>query len=190
MGANASSAFAGNDELIAFMEQINKQFVIGGAFVFHGSPDLPPCFGHTFKLGVGFIRRRKHGVFHHICGDQTLFRIFLDGAVPVYALLTGATMADTAAQWGLNAALYSCPIVWIIILIIARVALHGSPNLRPCFGHGFKFGIGFICRRKHGIFHHFSGDQAFFCILFDGTFRNPHILFNGSWPKQVLSCWI
>ena len=31
MGANASSAFAGNDELIAFMEQINKQFVIGGA---------------------------------------------------------------------------------------------------------------------------------------------------------------
>ena len=44
-------------------------------------------------------------------------------AVPAYALLTGATMADTAAQWGLNAALYSCPIVWIIILIIALVAL-------------------------------------------------------------------
>lgn len=31
MGANASSAFSGNDELIAFMEQVNKQFVIGGA---------------------------------------------------------------------------------------------------------------------------------------------------------------
>lgn len=31
MGANAKSAFSGNDELIAFMEQVNKQFVIGGA---------------------------------------------------------------------------------------------------------------------------------------------------------------
>ena len=31
MGANARSAFSGNDELIAFMEQVNKQFVIGGA---------------------------------------------------------------------------------------------------------------------------------------------------------------
>ena len=31
MGANAGSAFSSNDELIAFMEQVNKQFVIGGA---------------------------------------------------------------------------------------------------------------------------------------------------------------
>ena len=44
-------------------------------------------------------------------------------AVPAYALLTGATMADTAAQWGLNGALYACPLVWIILLIIALVAL-------------------------------------------------------------------
>lgn len=44
-------------------------------------------------------------------------------AVPVYAALTGATMANTAAQWGLNAAMYACPIVWIIILIIALIAL-------------------------------------------------------------------
>lgn len=31
MGANAGRAFESNDELIAFMEQVNKQFVIGGA---------------------------------------------------------------------------------------------------------------------------------------------------------------
>ncbi len=31
MGSNAGAAFSGNGELIAFMEQINKQFVIGGA---------------------------------------------------------------------------------------------------------------------------------------------------------------
>lgn len=37
--------------------------------------------------------------------------------------LTTATAAETAAQYGLNAALYACPLVWIIILIIALVAL-------------------------------------------------------------------
>lgn len=31
MGANAGAAFSSNDELIVFMEQVNKQFVIGGA---------------------------------------------------------------------------------------------------------------------------------------------------------------
>ena len=31
MGANAGAAFTSNDELSAFMEQVNKQFVIGGA---------------------------------------------------------------------------------------------------------------------------------------------------------------
>lgn len=31
MGANAGAAFTSNDEIIAFMEQVNKQFVIGGA---------------------------------------------------------------------------------------------------------------------------------------------------------------
>jgi tape measure domain-containing protein len=38
--------------------------------------------------------------------------------------LTAATpAAETAAQYGLNAALYACPLVWIIILVIALVAL-------------------------------------------------------------------
>lgn len=44
-------------------------------------------------------------------------------AVPAYALFTGATMASTAAQWGLNAALYACPLVWIMIIIIAIIAV-------------------------------------------------------------------
>ena len=36
---------------------------------------------------------------------------------------TGATFAATAAQHGLNAALWACPITWIIVLIIALIAL-------------------------------------------------------------------
>lgn len=39
------------------------------------------------------------------------------------AMETGATFAATAAQYGFNAALYACPITWIIILIIALIAL-------------------------------------------------------------------
>ncbi|MFR6380699.1 MAG: hypothetical protein ACLUNZ_13875 [Evtepia sp.] len=37
--------------------------------------------------------------------------------------LTAVTAAETAAQYGLNAAMYACPIVWIIMLILALVAL-------------------------------------------------------------------
>lgn len=39
------------------------------------------------------------------------------------ALATGATFTYTAAQHGLNAALYACPLTWYILLIIALIAL-------------------------------------------------------------------
>ena len=38
-------------------------------------------------------------------------------------LVTRATWAQATAQYGLNGAMYACPIVWIIILIIALIAL-------------------------------------------------------------------
>ena len=37
-------------------------------------------------------------------------------------MATGATLAETAAQYGLNAALAACPITWIIVAIIAVIA--------------------------------------------------------------------
>jgi len=39
------------------------------------------------------------------------------------AMSTGATFTAAAAQHGLNAALYACPLTWIISLIIALIAL-------------------------------------------------------------------
>jgi len=39
------------------------------------------------------------------------------------ALLTKATWAQAKAQFGLNGAMYSCPIVWIMIAIIALIAV-------------------------------------------------------------------
>ncbi len=38
-------------------------------------------------------------------------------------IATGATWAQTTAQMGLNGAMYACPIVWIIMLIIALIAI-------------------------------------------------------------------
>ncbi|OOM82333.1 hypothetical protein CLPUN_03020 [Clostridium puniceum] len=38
-------------------------------------------------------------------------------------LQAGETMAATTAQWGLNAALYACPITWVVIAIIAFIAI-------------------------------------------------------------------
>lgn len=43
------------------------------------------------------------------------------GASAMFA--TGATMAQTAAQWGLNAALMANPITWIILAIVAFIAV-------------------------------------------------------------------
>ena len=60
--------------------------------------------------GVGLISQGIH--------------IAMAGAKMIQLAATGAlTAAETAAQYGLNAALYACPLVWIIILIIALVAL-------------------------------------------------------------------
>ena len=43
--------------------------------------------------------------------------------VAALAAQTGATISATAAQMGLNGAMYACPIVWIIMLIIALIAI-------------------------------------------------------------------
>lgn len=54
-------------------------------------------------------------------------KIALCVASYAHAAATGAevsaTAAATAAQYGLNTAMYACPIVWIIVLVIALIAL-------------------------------------------------------------------
>lgn len=49
--------------------------------------------------------------------------VAMSAKIGITAALTGSTMAATAAQMGYNGALYACPIVWIIILIIALIAI-------------------------------------------------------------------
>ena len=47
----------------------------------------------------------------------------MSAKIGVMAALTGQTMAATAAQMGYNGALYACPVVWIIMLLIALIAI-------------------------------------------------------------------
>lgn len=46
----------------------------------------------------------------------------MSAKIGITAALTGSTMAATAAQMGYNGALYACPIVWIVVLVIALIA--------------------------------------------------------------------
>lgn len=84
----------------------------------------PIILGAAGALGVyyGWLLLTK-GAELAVAAAQGVVTLLKMLAVPVYAALTGATMAETAAQWGLNSAMYACPVVWIIILIIALIAL-------------------------------------------------------------------
>lgn len=59
---------------------------------------------------------------------------------------TSATWAATTAQLGLNSAMYACPIVWIIIAVIALVALfYAAVAAVNKFAGTTKSATGFIC---------------------------------------------
>ncbi len=51
------------------------------------------------------------------------YNLLMSAKIGIMALVTGSTMAATAAQMGYNGALYACPVVWIMIAIIALIAV-------------------------------------------------------------------
>lgn len=255
MGANAGRAFESNDELIAFMEQVNKQFVIGGATaegqsaamlqltqamaagalrgeelnsILENAPGIARAIESYMGVAEGSIKSyAEEGLitadvvknallsvadetnakfesmpmtWAQICtkmqntalaafepvltrlnqvANSAQFNTVIDGAINGLAMLasvatgvldllingasfvvdnwswisplvyglvaafiaynavalitnginaaalmmsTGATFAQTAAQYGLNAALAACPITWIVVAVIALVA--------------------------------------------------------------------
>ena len=71
---------------------------------------------YGWQLAVNMINAISKGI-HVAMAVAQMIHAAATGA------LTAATAAEIAAQNGLNAALYACPIVWIIILIIALIAL-------------------------------------------------------------------
>ncbi len=54
---------------------------------------------------------------------SAIHSVAMSAKIGIMAALSGTTMAATAAQMGYNGALYACPIVWIIMLVIALIAV-------------------------------------------------------------------
>lgn len=71
---------------------------------------------YGWQLAVNMINAISKGI-HVAMAVAQMIHAAATGA------LTAATAAEIATQNGLNAALYACPIVWIIVLIIALIAL-------------------------------------------------------------------
>lgn len=100
--------------------------LIGGAalVVDNWSWISPIILGVTAALGVYYGRLLAVNALEAISKG---IKIAMCIASYAKAAATGAevsaTTAATAAQYGLNTAMYACPLVWIIILIIALVAL-------------------------------------------------------------------
>lgn len=64
----------------------------------------------------------------------------------VMGALTTATATQTAVQYGLNTALYACPLVWIIILIIALISvIYAVCSALAKMTGAANTGFGFIC---------------------------------------------
>lgn len=97
---------------------------VGAAFYDNWSWISPIILGVTAALGVYYGRLLAVNALEAISNG---IKIAMCIASYAKAAATGAevsaTTAATAAQYGLNTALYACPIVWIIILVIALVAL-------------------------------------------------------------------
>ena len=68
------------------------------------------------QLAANAVSFISHGI-HLAMAAAQMIHLAATGA------LTAATAAATATQYGLNSALYACPLVWIIILIIALIAI-------------------------------------------------------------------
>ena len=99
------------------------------------------------------------------------------GAARMFA--TGATFAETAAQYGFNAALQACPIVWIIDAIIAAIAVVAIlitvfHNLAQTGHTVFGDIAGFVLGCWEAI-------QNGFAIMANGVIRGAEVIANNFW---------
>lgn len=80
----------------------------------------------VFKGAVigAWIASKALAIWTGICNGLAVAMAFLKGiAAAATVVFTKATWAEIAAQWGLNAAMYACPLTWIILLIIAVIVV-------------------------------------------------------------------
>lgn len=97
---------------------------VGGFIADNWSVISPIIYGVIAALAVyaaylGIVK----GIEIASAAATAIHSVAMSAKIGVMAALTGQTMAATAAQMGYNGALYACPVVWIIVLIIALIAI-------------------------------------------------------------------
>ena len=118
MGANAGAAFSGNDELIAFMEQVNKQFVIGGA---NAQGQSAAMLQLTQAMAAGALRGEElNSILENAPGIARAIESYMgiaEGSIKQYAeqgLITSEVVKNAlfAAADEVNAKFESMPMTW------------------------------------------------------------------------------
>lgn len=97
---------------------------VGGFIADNWSVISPIIYGVIGALAVyaaylGIVK----GIEIASAAATAIYSVAMSAKIGVMAALTGQTMAATAAQMGYNGALYACPVVWIIMLLIALIAI-------------------------------------------------------------------
>lgn len=97
---------------------------VGGFIADNWSVISPIIYGVIAALAVyaaylGIVK----GIEIASAAATAIHSVAMSAKIGVMAALTGQTMAATVAQMGYNGALYACPVVWIIVLIIALIAI-------------------------------------------------------------------
>ncbi len=97
---------------------------VGGFIAENWSIIEPIIMGIVTALGLYYGAILLYNTITGISTAITAAKAFMEKVhAASLAMEAGATFAATAAQYGFNAALLACPITWIIILIIALIAL-------------------------------------------------------------------
>lgn len=97
---------------------------VGGFIADNWSVISPIIYGVIGALAVyaaylGIVK----GIEIASAAATAIHSVAMSAKIGVMAALTGQTMAATAAQMGYNGALYACPVAWIIMLLIALIAI-------------------------------------------------------------------
>lgn len=118
LGANAGAAFANTDEIIAFMEQINKQFVIGGA---SAQGQAAAMLQLTQAMAAGALRGEElNSILENAPGIARAIESYMgiaEGSIKSYAeqgLITAEVVKNSmfAAADETNAKFESMPKTW------------------------------------------------------------------------------
>lgn len=118
LGANAGAAFANTDEIIAFMEQINKQFVIGGA---SAQGQAAAMLQLTQAMAAGALRGEElNSILENAPGIARAIESYMgiaEGSIKSYAeqgLITAEVVKNAmfAAADETNAKFESMPKTW------------------------------------------------------------------------------